>query len=267
MSNRSSIDTENFEKKAVLIAAVGSNGANAKKAYDNIEGIVKKANPEIPVYWSYTSHAARKKIKEKGTVIKAVPEVLKDLFTDGFTSIKIIALYMVPAEEYHKLCMEVDAFLLSCCGSLKIEITKPFLDSAVALEKLCDCIISEIPSERKNNEAVILMGHGNKHGICDSNYIAAAVELNSRDKNIFLAVFEGKPDFKHVIETLIEKKIPKVYLMPLMIVSGIHAVNDLAGDNVNSCKAQIEAAGIECVPVLKGIGEYKGIGRLFSDDI
>lgn len=262
--NGASAHKEEPDKKAILIAAFGSSVASAAKAYDNIGKIVKDANPETEIRWAYTSGFVREKLEQKGKIIKSVSGALKDLFIEGFTAVKVIALHMVPGEEYHKLCSEVHSFNCGRCGFRKIEISKPFLNSADSLDKLCSCVISEIPSVRRKKDAVVLMGHGNSHGICDLNYIAAAAEFNRRDKNIFLATVEGKPDFASLLEILKSKKISKAYLMPFMIVAGDHAVNDLAGANENSWKSRLERAGITCVPLLKGLGEHKTIYNLLT---
>ena len=48
-----------------------------------------------------------------------------------------------------------------------------------------------------------------------------------------------------------------------MIVAGDHAKNDLAGDDPDSWKSQLTAAGYQVDWVLQGMGEYPGIRALF----
>jgi sirohydrochlorin cobaltochelatase len=48
-----------------------------------------------------------------------------------------------------------------------------------------------------------------------------------------------------------------------MIVAGDHANNDMAGDDEDSWKSILEEEGYEVMPVLKGLGEYPGIQRIF----
>jgi sirohydrochlorin cobaltochelatase len=48
-----------------------------------------------------------------------------------------------------------------------------------------------------------------------------------------------------------------------MIVAGDHANNDMAGDEPDSWKSVMEAQGYEVIPVLKGLGEYAGIQKIF----
>ena len=50
-----------------------------------------------------------------------------------------------------------------------------------------------------------------------------------------------------------------------MIVAGDHANNDLAGDEPDSWKSELEAAGYPCVPALRGLGEYPQVQKLFIE--
>ena len=54
----------------------------------------------------------------------------------------------------------------------------------------------------------------------------------------------------------------RVVLQPMMIVSGDHANNDMAGDDEDTWKTVFENAGYEVECVLKGLGEYEAIQNL-----
>ena len=52
-----------------------------------------------------------------------------------------------------------------------------------------------------------------------------------------------------------------------MIVAGDHAKNDMASDEPDSWYSQFKAAGYDVEPVLKGLGEYTGIRKLFIEHL
>ena len=54
--------------------------------------------------------------------------------------------------------------------------------------------------------------------------------------------------------------------MPFMMVAGDHAKNDMAGEE-DSWKSEMENAGYEVRVILKGLGEVKGIRRIFEEHI
>ena len=54
----------------------------------------------------------------------------------------------------------------------------------------------------------------------------------------------------------------KVVLRPMMIVAGDHANNDMAGDEPDSWKSILEAAGYEVTCVVEGLGSLGEIQSL-----
>ncbi len=59
------------------------------------------------------------------------------------------------------------------------------------------------------------------------------------------------------------KAYKKAVLLPLMVVAGDHAQNDLAGDGEDSWKSNFVRAGFEVECVLKGLGEYIKIRDIY----
>jgi sirohydrochlorin cobaltochelatase len=72
---------------------------------------------------------------------------------------------------------------------------------------------------------------------------------------------------EQVIEDLKLTDAKKVVLYPLMIVAGDHANNDMAGEEDDSWTTQLKKAGYEVEAVLKGLGEYEGIQKMYVEHI
>ena len=51
--------------------------------------------------------------------------------------------------------------------------------------------------------------------------------------------------------------------MPLMLVAGDHAINDMASDEEDSWKTQFEHVGIAATPWLQGLGENSDVRGMF----
>ena len=56
-------------------------------------------------------------------------------------------------------------------------------------------------------------------------------------------------------------------LVPLMLVAGDHAVNDMAGDQPDSWKSRLEQDGIAVDCVRSGLGTLPGIQSLYCDHL
>lgn len=59
----------------------------------------------------------------------------------------------------------------------------------------------------------------------------------------------------------------RIWLLPLLSVIGHHALHDMAGKTSQSWKSQLEKAGYECIPVLKGTAEYKKFIVIWTEHI
>ena len=117
------------------------------------------------------------------------------------------------------------------------------------------------------DEAFVLMGHGTEH-FANSAY--CQFENMLRDlgyENTYVGTVEGFPGLDYVIRRLKLRQIKKVYLMPLMIVAGDHARNDLAGAEEDSWDSILKAEGFETQIILKGLGEIDAIAEMFVEHL
>ena len=70
-----------------------------------------------------------------------------------------------------------------------------------------------------------------------------------------------------VIQKLKGRGFSKILLKPFMIVAGDHAKNDMASDEEDSWKTILQNEGYEVTPLLKGMGEYEFIRKMFMDKL
>jgi sirohydrochlorin cobaltochelatase len=253
------------KKVGILLVAFGSSEASAQVSFDNIDRKVKKAYPGIPVRWAYTSHIIRNKLAKQGKMIDSPEVALAKMRDEKFTHVAVASLHTIPGAEYHDLRRTVGAFKIMG-GFDRVILAYPLMATQEDMARVVEAIIATIPKERKNDEAVVLMGHGTHHP-SNAFYAALMFQLQLRDPNIFVGTVEGYPDLDLIQELLHKKKIKKLYLMPFMSVAGDHAKNDMAGEEDDSWKSVLTKAGFECVPVLKGTAEYDEFADIWVDHI
>lgn len=82
-------------------------------------------------------------------------------------------------------------------------------------------------------------------------------------ESTYVGTVEGFPGLDYVIRRLKIRDIKKVYVMPLMIVAGDHARNDLAGAEADSWDSILKADGFETEVIMKGLGEIDAIAEMF----
>jgi sirohydrochlorin cobaltochelatase len=241
-------------KKGILLVAFGSSEASAQVSFENIDRSVKKAYPDIPVRWAYTSYIIREKLAKQGKVLDSPEVALAKMRDEKFTHVAVASLHTIAGAEYHDLRRSVGAFK-AMGGFERVILAYPLMATQEDMARVVDAILATIPKERKKNEAVVLMGHGTHHP-SNAFYAALMFQLQLKDPNIFVGTVEGYPEVSLIQELMLKKKIKKAYLMPFMSVAGDHAKNDMAGAEDDSWMSILTKAGIECVPVLKGTAEY-----------
>lgn len=245
-------------KKGILLVTFGTSIEKAAIAFTNIEKKVKAEFPDVPLRWAYTSHIIRKKLAKQGKYLDSVEVALAKMMDEGFTHIGVQSLHMIPGYEYYDVKTNAKLFQNMSGGFKRVIVGYPMLASSDDLSRVVDNIMSIIPKERKQGEAVILMGHGTHHP-ANAFYEAMLYRLQLKDPNLYLGTVEGSLTIDDIKAQLSKKGIKKAYLIPFMSVAGDHAINDMAGDEADSWKSVLTKAGVVCVPVLKGLAEYDGM--------
>ena len=259
-------------KKAILVVSFGTTYADTRKVTtDAVEAKIKAAFPEYDVRHAFTSRIIIKKLAERdGRVVDTEKQALEKLKAEGYKEIVIQPLHVEAGDEYSKLMRIVDKYEKSFD---KVSVGRPILyytgqegekpdDYAIAIKALQD----QLPKLGKN-EAVGLMGHG---GVNPSNTAYAALQLKLQDaglKNVFVFTVEGYPTYENMVTALKANKIKKITLMPFMLVAGDHAQNDMAGDEKDSFKSQLTAAGFQVEAYIHGLGENKGIQDIYVQHV
>lgn len=253
------------KKVGILLVAFGSTIPEAQVSFENIDRSVKAANPDIPVRWAYTSTIIRKKLAKMGKHLESPEVALAKMLDEGFTHVAVQSLHTIGGEEFHDLRRSAQAFHYAG-GFERILVGYPLLATQRDMQRAAEAILENIPKAREKNEAVVLMGHGTHHP-SNAFYAALMFQVQRKDPNIFIGCVEGYPEIDEIKEMLKEKNIKKAYLIPFMSVAGDHARNDMAGPGEDSWKSILTAAGIECVPILKGTAEYANFVDIWVDHL
>ncbi len=247
-----------------ILIAFGTSDPEAQLSLQAIENAYKKHNKKTMM--AFSSNMIRKKLKGEGKTIFSIDEALNAAAKKGYKNIEIQSLHVVPAEEYMKINRLIARSMERNPKRFKsVFFGHPLLMSEKDLQKTAKAVIDALPKERKKDEAVIFMGHGNNRGTGDILLKAVNTEMQNQDPLIWLANVEGALPFDRLLPLLKEKKIKKVWLKPFMIVAGDHAKNDMAGPEEDSWKTILTKNGYQVEAIVEGMGHNKGIQDLFIE--
>ena len=253
----SSAFAEEALKKGILIVAFGTSVESGRVSYDNIAKQVKAAFPKHEILWAWTAHSLLKSAAKDAPML-STQEALAKFATSGVKKVSILSLHVIPGQEYNDLAKNARAFEGLPKGLEEVHLTPPLLYDTESVDNAAKLLLKNLPKTRKADEAVVFVGHGTHHP-ASVYYPALQYYMSRLDGNAFIGTFEGDLDFEAVSKALKVKGVKKVWLAPLMMVAGDHALNDLFGDEADSWRQQLTAQGMKVEAVAKGLGEYPDI--------
>jgi len=259
--------------KAILVVSFGTTyGETRKVTIEAVENKIRITFPDYEVRSAFTSRIIIQKLAQRdGVYVDSEKQALDRLKAEGYTEVIVQPLHMEAGDEYNKVSCEVERYAHSKVFT-KISLGRPVLYYTGQEEKPDDYTIAikaiqtQLPKLGKY-DAVAMMGHG---GVNPSNAAYAALQMKMQDaglKNVFIFTVEGYPTVENVIEKCKEHKIKNVLLMPLMVVAGDHANNDMASDDKDSFKSKFLQAGFKVDTYLHGLGENAGMQEIYVQHI
>ena len=249
------------EKKALLVVSFGTSYSDTRrKNIEHIEEILHCAFPDRIFYHAYTSGMILKKLRERdGIVIPAVAEAMQQICADGITDLLVQPTHIINGIENDQM----KQIVLSFRDRLPhLYFGSPLLTTTQDQFDVIDALCREMPVLTEK-DALVFMGHGTPH-YANSIYAALDYAFKSRGlQQVHIGTVEAYPDLTEIMTKLEETDVNHVYLTPFMLVAGDHASNDLAGEAEDSWKSILEARGYRVTCILKGLGEYESVCRLY----
>lgn len=235
-------------KKTLLALSFGTSYPDAEEScIAPVERALSRAFPDWTVCRAYTSRIIVRKLRERGVPVESETEALNRLRGEG--PVAIASTHIIPGEEYERAAALAEAF----------KISEPLLANDADLRWMA-ALLAGIA--REEGHPLLLMGHGTAHA-ANEVYLRLKAYL---PEDVFIACVEGSmtlDDILPALEALPEKCLT---LMPLMLVSGDHARNDLAGEE-DSWKSVLEARGFDVRTRLQGLGALPEVQQRFVEKV
>lgn len=258
------IPCENAQKAILAVSFGTSHDDTRTVTIDAIERELQNVFPDYPLYRAWTSKMIIKKLKNRDHIhVNTVREAMEQMKKDGITDVLVQPTHVINGMENDLMKEDALAYREDFHS---ISFGDPLLTSEQDNMEVIDAIAEEF-SDLKVDEALVLMGHGTTHY---ANAIYAALDYTFKDKghkNIFLGTVEAYPSMESILKMVNSYHPSKVILAPFMIVAGAHAKSDMAGDTEESWYSRFKEEGYEVETVLKGLGEYPGIRRIFVEHL
>ncbi|HJD02190.1 MAG TPA: sirohydrochlorin cobaltochelatase [Candidatus Mediterraneibacter excrementavium] len=249
--------------KGILVVSFGTSHIDTmEKTITVIEQDIARQFPEWSVYRAFTSRMIVRKLKRTENMeIDTVEEALRRMAADGISEVIVQPTHIINGIENDRMMEDLMEHM-----SLfrKIRVGKPLLSSVDDYKKAIHAVMSEVGLE--TGEMLVLMGHGTDHH-ANAAYPTLEYTFHALGYNqVLVGTVESFPELKNVMAKLEIAEKKKIALMPFMLVAGDHAKNDMAGEE-DSWKTELEDAGYAVRVILKGLGEFEGIRKIFLEHI
>ncbi|SFU83682.1 sirohydrochlorin cobaltochelatase [Xenorhabdus koppenhoeferi] len=251
-------------KKALLVISFGTSYPETRQ--NNIEACEQQLAsvfPDRDLFRAFTSGMIIRKLRQRdGICIDTPHEALTRLHHAGYSDVAIQCLHIIKGDEYEKVLYEAEKFRPRFN---RLVLGEPLLSHFNDYVQLMQALRHQLP-RMAENECVVFMGHGTTHHAF-SAYACLDHLMSHYSFPARVGAVESYPELPLLIKGLKDKGIRKVHLMPLMLVAGDHAINDMASDEKGSWKSQLENAGITAISWLQGLGENPMIRQMFVDHL
>lgn len=248
-------------KKAILIVSFGTRHPETlRKTIGAIEEYSSSYFPDHKVYRAFTSEMIREMLlRKEGIKVDSVSEALYHIKSEGTDCVIVQPTYVVHGAAYLKLRDEIAQYR-NFFRSLRLGA--PLLNSTEDYKACVHAMISEW--KLKKEEIIVIAGHGTMR-YAQSAYTMLEYMFHTLGyTNVIVGTVQGFPDINNVMEKLALLQKNRIRLIPFMIVSGEHVQSDLTKGE-KAWAERFERMGFPTEVVNRGLGEMKGIQRIFAE--
>ena len=249
-------------KPVILVVSFGTSyNDNRELTIGAVESDIAAAFPEYEVRRAFTAQTIIDKLaKRDGIQIDNVKEAMERLIADGVKRVVIQPTHVMNGFEFD----DVKAEVLPYSGQFdSFQIGAPLLTSLEDNKALIEAVLAKNEAAGAEDTALVFMGHGTEH-YANATYSQLERMMHAEGyENVFVGTVESFPTVDDVISELDAYGAKKVILRPLMVVAGDHANNDMAGDEEDSWKSVLTAAGYDVECVIEGLGQNPDVRALY----
>ncbi len=242
------------DRPAIVIAAFGTS-TRAGAVSEIFRRRIEEAFPDHEIFHAWTSEIIRKKMNLPG-----LHETLARVEASGFRKAVVQPLHIFPGTEYTQL-------VETCTGfpGLRVIVGETLLHRWEFVREMLKVIEQEFLPEYEGINILALHGTPLAADPVNAVYLGFEHLVNGLYPNVYAASVEGIPDagavFSKIRRDVTGRSLGRARIVPVMYVAGLHAEEDLMGDD-DSWRMVLEAMGFDVdMPVVRHDGQefYKGL--------
>ena len=273
---------DDIGEKELLVVSFGTSFNDSRtEDIKGIEDALAEAFPDWAVRRAFTAQIIINHVQARdGEKIDNMEQAMERAVANGVKELLVQPTHLMHGAEYDEMMETLEAYkdkfdsikvaepMLGEVGSdaTVINSDKEAVAKAVVEAALAEAGFESTDKAAEAGTAFVFMGHGTAH-VAKVTYSQMQTQMEKLGyKNVFIGTVEGEPEetsCEAVIEAVKAAGYTKVVLRPLMVVAGDHANNDMAGDDEDSWKSMVEAAGLTVECQIAGLGRIGAVQDLY----
>ena len=274
---------DDIGENEILVVSFGTSFNESRvKDIKAIEDAIQQANPDYSVRRAFTAQIIINHVQARdGEAIDNMQQALDRAVANGVKNLVVQPTHLMHGAEYDEMTKAVNeyadkfesvAIAEPLLGEVGSDASVVNADKKAVAEDITAAAVDasgyeSVQAAADDGVAYVFMGHGTSH-TAKITYSQMQSQMNELGyENVFIGTVEGEPEetsCESVIEAVKAAGYTKIVLRPLMVVAGDHANNDMAGDDDDSWKSMMEAAGFESVDCqIEGLGRIPAIEQLY----
>ena len=274
---------DDIGENEILVVSFGTSFNESRvKDIKAIEDAIQEANPDYSVRRAFTAQIIINHVQARdGEAIDNMQQALDRAVANGVKNLVVQPTHLMHGAEYDEMVEAVNeyadkfesvAIAEPLLGEVGSDASVVNADKKAVAEDITAAAVDasgyeSVQAAADDGVAYVFMGHGTSH-TAKITYSQMQSQMNELGyENVFIGTVEGEPEetsCESVIEAVKAAGYTKIVLRPLMVVAGDHANNDMAGDDDDSWKSMMEAAGFESVDCqIEGLGRIPAIEQLY----
>jgi sirohydrochlorin cobaltochelatase len=247
----------------ILFAVPGTTCPEAAGVFRRIDRAAEARFPGVARYWGYTSAGVRRKAAAQGCRLDDPAAALAAARGRGIGRMAVLPLHLSDGIEYSELRETAGQAETGAAPFARMTLGAPLLVSADAWRRTVDAVWQETADAGRGGAALILVAHGSRE--TPERFAAAAATCRATGRQVFFGAMQCPPGIEDVSRACREAGVRRAWLLPCMVAAGYSAREGIMGAGTTSWRSALERGGVECVPVIKGLGEFEGVVRVWMD--
>ncbi len=251
------------KEKALVVVSFGTTFKETRELdIESLEKSLAAAFPDRDFKRAFTAKIVMKRLFEKDAIkVYDLATVLEKLYKEGYKDVLVQPTHLTPGEEIaNKVMPAIKAYQNKFA---KLSLGTPLLTDKNDFPLVVKALETTMP-KLLDDEIVVFMGHGSPN-IINPAYKSLEDSFKKHGFPALIGVVEETDElnFGVMLKKLKESKAKKVLLMPLMLVAGDHAHNDMVGNEADSWINLLKKEGYEVRFEIRGIGRNIAIQNIY----